>query len=195
MKGGDQRGFTLMEVLAAMAILSLVLAALTVVFRGQMGAWEKMVAKSDVLRREEYVYARLSRDLHNAIPPEADGTEWTGDGTGVFLVTGTGQYGLARVSYTLEQGKLIRREESLPPGLTPAGDPLAPQEEVLLAGLSRIAFSYWDGRLRFWKSSWETDFTSGLPAAVKVEFPAESGIPPFLIRVYVTGGEDEEHGW
>ena len=189
------RGFTLLEVLIATAVFSIVLAAASTVFYGALhlrnGATESL---EQALPRQQAL-AVIQRDLANLVVPggRLSGvfqttaiTNLIGGQSSPDFYTSTGfidptsPWGeIQRVSYVLTApadrdaaGRDLIR--AVTRNLLPATAEEEPARQWLMSGVQGLTFSYYDGTQ--WRDSWDSttaDPTSGLtnnlPRAIKVQ--------------------------
>ena len=73
---GSSRGFTLLEILLAMALLAMVVAMISLSLSGSLRAIEAAQAQGDIYRRAQIALQRISEDLASAWLP--DDVEWVG---------------------------------------------------------------------------------------------------------------------
>ena len=72
----NSRGFTLLEILLAMALLAMVVAMISLSFSGSLRVIEAAQAQGDIYRRAQIALQRISEDLTSAWLP--DDVEWVG---------------------------------------------------------------------------------------------------------------------
>lgn len=139
-----QTGFTLIELVVAMAIFALLALAGWKVFDGLMRTRERATAHADQLSAWQIAYAQLLRDCQQAIArpvvtstgPEAalvtDGQTLTLTRTGVIDPRINQSDGIARVRYEVQNQQLVRLSLDQPDqwGMT------APLKQVLLNDVS-----------------------------------------------------------
>lgn len=184
----SNRGFTLMEVILAVAISAVVLVTITAVFFGALRLRARTSSALDDLRPIENAMDLMRRDLENAVPPGGllagplQSGAMSGLGTGVGdasiqVYTTTGQLSdkapwgdIQRVIYQLQEstnafapGKDLIRSvtRNLLSTATEESD-----DQWLAGGIESLKFSYYDGAN--WADSWDASTTTNLPAAVRV---------------------------
>ena len=194
--GGGQVGgfgaFTLIEVLLAIAISAVILAALNTVFFGALHLRLTTTRALDAALPLEQALASLRRDLLSALPPgtnrdltgdfksgaDVNGVGMTQPG-GLELYTASGVIGdaapwgdLQRVFYQLRDpaGRTFTLGKDLIRGVTRNLLSTAaenPVEQRLMGGVERLQFDCYDGN--DWRNSWDTSLgDTGLPQAVRV---------------------------
>jgi len=179
-----EKGFTLLEILIAITILSLIAVIIGGSVRLGIRAWEKGEAGIDGSQRLRVLSERLSQQIKSAYPYEIE----TEDGKVVAfgggpdslwfvtsLTTHAAESPLKWVSYSVKDGALVVKEGRLPDKkllemVSEKGVVLAPEvSELSLEYLSR------EGR---WEESW--DLKESLPQAVRISM---SGIPSFVVSI------------
>lgn len=194
-------GFTLIEVMLAVAIFSVVLLAINGVFYGAMRLRNKMTLHLEDLTPSEHALAVMKRDFRAALPPGSSlsgamtttlssGAVNPGEGTiGFFTASGlindAEPYGDAqKVAYYLRASQepaqasrsRVREGRELVRSVTRnvlATTQDTPQEELLLEGIDRLRFSFYDGSE--WRTTWDANSKvtvgtnqSSMPLAVEV---------------------------
>ena len=188
-----QSGFTLVEVLVAVAITALLLSAVYGVFTSVSGAKQRLETEGEGYHQARVIFDRIGRELRGTyfLPNQSD-TLFSGgtstDGTPFLELTTTAstpfggqQGGLAVVRYELQVDEesedpearvLIRREESLHDR-----DQERPGYR-LARGLSDLQFRFYaDDR---WEDEWDAR-QDGLPQMVEISFllPVDEVLVPF----------------
>src|SRR5262249_34826775 len=188
--GFRSRGFTLLEVLVASAILSLVLAALYSVFSRTLASKRLAEGRADRCRSARIVLLRLGEVVQASLPFTRGNSHFSGEtrrahafpeGALSFvsfahtLVSSAGRESdLNEVGYTLLPDpdmvgsyRLVRRV-NLDPGVAdPAADRSPNREEYpLLSRVRGLRLRFFDGRA--WREEWGQDDTRDkLPQAVE----------------------------
>ena len=203
MSGATQfktRAFTLIEVMIAMAVFAIVMAAINGIFWGALRLRNKSVESIDAAMPKERALAMMRNDLANIVPPSgrffsafttigattnANGmavNNMPGQNSPEFTTTGgviddnTMWGDVQRVSYQLQlstndtAGKDLYR--TVKRNLTPAVQQTSDQQPIL-TGVQSIFFYYHDGSI--WKETWDsTNETLILPRAIKVQLQMAS---------------------
>ena len=188
---GD-KGFTLLEVLLAMTILSLIAVIIGVSLRLGIRAWERGEADSDDSQKLRYVVERLSQEIRSVYPYQMliDGERaiaFKGKSDSIFFVTSSvksSEGGLKWISYFVEDSSLMMREGMLPDKQV--------MEKVTKEGkdfdldASGLKFEYFSSKDKDWKEAW--DSKTELPGAMKI---TADKIPSMVISI-PTGLRDEK---
>lgn len=190
------RAFTLIEVMIAMAVFGIVLAAVNGIFWGALRLRNKSVESIDAALPKERALAIIRNDLANIVPPNGrfftalttvgattnaygvpmnnmpgqNSPEFTTSGG---IVDDNTMWGDAqRVSYQLQistnnNGAGKDLYRNVKRNLLPAVQQIAEQQPIL-TGVQSIFFFYHDGSI--WKETWDsTNETLILPRAIKVQ--------------------------
>lgn len=155
----NARGFTLVEVLIALGILTIVMTILYSTFSASSVTAELVEERADELASLTGALDTIGQEIRGAF-------EWSpGQKSRITFTTMTSlredpSPGIQTVSYEFDQDRLTRTV--LRTGL----DGRPPRTFVLLDGVRDPAFSFFDGRQ--WRDDWPA--TGRLPAGVRVSF-------------------------
>jgi type II secretion system protein J len=193
------RAFTLIELLLAIVIFALILAAVNAVFFGAMKLRQKTADSAFKALPVELTLATLRRDLAGIVMPGGtfagvldsaatiQGLNEQNVGTEIFTTSGVFRdpqpwADIQRVAYVLRDPtnrlasvgrdlvRVVRRN------LLPLAEEHA-EEQRLMSDVSRIDFSFYDGSS--WRTSWNsTNEATTLPKAIKVEITVEPEADP-----------------
>jgi len=189
------RAFTLLELLIAVAIFSMVLLAINGVFYGAMRLRTKTSRMVEASLPIQQTVAIIKRDLQGIVVPggmlsgslksdTASGSMGQPGATEFYTCTGTLDVTLPwaeiqKVSYILRDptnftstgGRDLMRAVTRNLLATVQDQPT---EQFLMADVERVGFSYYDGTS--WRDSWDsttpdttTGLTNNLPRAIKVQ--------------------------
>lgn len=187
---GRTRGFTLLEVLVALVLLSLFAVTSYRALDSVLTAEQHAGAEMARWRQRALAFSRIQTDLGNAVTGIAPRHGWqrglyagqADDGSPYLdldrLLPEDQIGGVQRVGYVYRDGTLLRRlwREG-----APASEP--PAEAPVLSGLSGISLRCMD-KTGTWYPSWKPDAVRGLlPRAVEMQFRFASGEP--LRRVFL----------
>jgi general secretion pathway protein J len=174
----DERGFTLIEALVALALTGLVLSALGTITAQWLPSWNRGL---DRIQQSELIgiaMQRIAADLAAAeyVPPNRDARKPLFDGSALsvtFVRTALGPNAgvgldVVRISETTDQGGLVTVRTRaafgpLPPGVSPSEQIHGSDPVVLLRPPLRLSFAY-AGPDRVFRDSWHD--ADKLPAAI-----------------------------
>ena len=196
------RGFTLIEVLLAVAAFGIVLASINTVYFSALRLRNKTAAGIDEAVPREHALAIIKRDLSNLVVPGGtlSGAFQTtslsnmvaGQSSPTFCTTSATMDDLSpwseiqRVSYVLVDSTnrssggrdLVR---AVTRNLLPSVAQDQPDQQWLLSGVQALVFQYHDGSQ--WRDSWDstvadsvTGETNTLPKAIKVQLELYSEV-------------------
>jgi type II secretion system protein J len=184
-------GFTLIEVLLAVAIFGVVIASINAVFYSAMRLYGSSTKNLDVAVPVQQAFSTIRRDLQGALPPggffaanfrsvASQNTMNQGAAAGVEFSTSTGLIGdnatwgdIQRIGYELRDrpDRPVGSGRSLVRRVTRNLLPTAaeePEEQWILNGIERVEFTFSSGGSA-WKDSWDTaQGDSRLPKTVKI---------------------------
>ncbi len=177
------RGFTLMEVLVAMVLLSLFAVVAYRALDAVLNTQRQAIARMDKLNELAAAFALMEADLSNVTtrldPRDPIGggfhTRLEQDGSGQFhllrLLPEDADQGVQRTGYRCEGETLSRLV------WPDANNPLAaPQEFTLLDGLRACAFKYLNAGGQ-WLNVWQAQTGNPLPRAVELTIADAEGTP------------------
>lgn len=200
-------GFTLIEVLLALAISAIVLVAISLAFTGAMQLREHSSARLDESLPVERAMDLIRRDLKNAVPPGLmlagplqsgafQGGVDANDGIEIYTTTGlitpNNPWGdIQKVTYGLQSSSdstngskdLIR---AVTRNLLATG-PEDEDDQRIMSGVQSLSFSYYDGSE--WLDTWDDTTQTNLPSAVRVSLQLaaadSSSAPPKPLQLLV----------
>ncbi len=179
-------GFTLLEVLVAITLASLLLTSIYGVFSTTSEAKEKVEKQGAALHLGRVLISRLDRELlglylgdQKTHPSLKGGVNSLGEPYIELLTNSTGgpQPGMRQVRYRLgpdadNRTTLWRAEKGI-------NELATNNEERLAQGLDKLTFSFFDGQN--WRESWDSQ-SNNLPLLVRAELDLQDtkGMPPLL---------------
>jgi general secretion pathway protein J len=194
--------FTLIELLIAVAIFAIVLAAINTVFYGALHLRAKTTQALEDLLPTERALATLKRDLAGIVPPGVLAGVMSSDTTGVGMTqpvaleifTATGVINedvpwgdIQKIDYSLQfptnktgsTGRDLIRSVTRNLLATTAE---TPDQQLLIRDVQTLTFSYYDGTN--WNDSWSAT-VSNIPAAIRVsiDFAANKTDPQIHIPI------------
>ena len=192
------RAFTLIEVLLAVAVSAIVLAAINTVYFSALELRNRTTQRIESVRPLEHTLGIISRDLKGLMLPggalsgelqtdliSTDGNAFALSGERIgpdfftcsALVDDTSPFSeLERVGYFLvsptnySEGRDLVRVVSR--NLLPSTVEQQTQQ-WLMGGVNSMVFNYYDGLQ--WQTTWDSTTESNLPTAIKVEIAMQSG--------------------
>lgn len=174
-----QAGFTLVEMMVALFVFSLLSVAGVALLRGAVNSNEVTDAKLSDMSQMQRLISLLETDLSQALPrPYRDesgeqmaafASETGNSGRGVLSFTRGGQSNInnkprsnmVRVSYQVNDGELQRLQYEMTDGGSIS------QPAILLDGISGLELRFRDKRGQ-WVRDWQTERLSDLPRAVEL---------------------------
>lgn len=176
-----QSGFTLVEMMVALFIFSLLSVAGVALLRGAVNSNEVTDAKLSDMAQMQRLVSLMEADLSQALPrPHRDQqgdkiaafiSESGSGGRGFLSFTRGGQSNInnkprsnmQRVSYQLNDGRFERLQYE-----TTDGGAIS-EPALLLEGISELDLRFRDKRGQ-WLSDWQTERLNDLPRAVELQF-------------------------
>ncbi len=203
------RAFTLLEMLLAVAVTAIVLAAINTVFFSALRLRARTAATVEAALPADHAVAVMKADLAGIVPVGVMagpmGSDIAGVGmsqpaaleifTSTGFVNGDAPWGpIQKIDYSLQDptNKMTAAGKDLVRGITRnllALNPAPPDQQVLIGDVQSLQFSYYDGTN--WNDSWSASL-SNTPVAVKVSIaftPPKTDLaatPPlqFVVPIY-----------
>ncbi len=177
-------GFTLVEVIIAMLILSVVMMIIGSGFRLGIDAWERGDKETNEIQKYRVLYELMSRQIKSAYPYKMKIDEkkvviFKGESDAIMFVTVSNDSyfrGFKWIRYSYRDGALLYKEGMLPDKKlleTISGD-----DEVVESKIGKIKFSYLASDAGEMKESW--DMGDSLPGAVMLKI---GDFEPMLVTV------------
>lgn len=166
----NEQGFTLVEMLIASVILSLVISTVYFTYRTALNNSRKLQAKIELYQNAQAALDTICSDLRGAfsyLKGNKDQITFTTSYVGPHVETR--KIGMAVVKYYLRDGLL--QEEKLPEGLV-KGLPTEAHNTLVTPLVTGLDFSYFtDGQ---WSNEWDSEISRKLPQSVKVSVRVKS---------------------
>lgn len=193
-----ERGFTLLELIIAFAILGVIILIIGSGLRIGVKAWEKGEEIVDETQRIRVPWERLSFELRSAYPYQTDKMAdkkiaFEGKSDSLSFVTSAietdGKGGLKWVSYYIKDNGLMLKEKRLPDKEL---DEAKGKEIILNPWIKDIRFEYYEKNKEDWETYWDSKEKGRLPEVIKVSIylkqkgsdrKEELPLPPLLILV------------
>ena len=183
-----EQGFTLLELLISLTILTMVTVIIGAGLRLAMNAWEKGDIETGETQKLRILSSMFSQQLKSVFPymTEIDSEQvivFEGDKNSILFVTTTDDIlygGLKWIRYDYKDETLYYKEGLLPD--KELLDNIEGDEEILDSEIGEVTFEYFVAHADEWRESW--DFNDSLPDAVKIKI---SYFQPF--QVYLPYGQ------
>ena len=189
-------GFTLIELIFALLILSVIALIIGVVFRLGIDAWERGEAETVETQRLRALSGIIYQNLKSAYPyeMEIDGEKvviFEGEKNSIMFVTAIADSttgGLKWVRYSYNDRLFTFNEGILPD--KEFFDKISQNEEIIASDIGEVKFEYLSSSEDQWKESWSLG--EQLPTAVRVKI---TYFQPFLIIIPLglEGNESDEY--
>ncbi len=190
----QRNGFTLLELIISITILSMVILLISSGYRLALNAWEKGENETAETQKLRILSTLLSQQLKSAYPyrMEIDNEKvvlFRGEAGSVMFATALADSsfgGVKWVRYSYSNGSLLYKE-----GLLPDKElikKISGDEEIIDADPGEVRFSYFSADEGEWKESW--DFGTDIPEAVRVKI---SYFQPFTIDIPMGYNISEEN--
>ena len=183
-------GFTLIELIISIAILSIITVIIGAAFRLGIQAWEKGEKETEDAQRLRVLSSLFSQQLKSLYPykikmedKDEEVVVFKGESDSITFVTtltDSSYGGFKWVQYIFRDGALLYREGLLPDKKIEENikDKDKDKEEMIDTNIDDFQFSYLSPDDDEWKESW--DFGEGFPVAIKVNI---SHFQPFVINI------------
>ncbi len=189
----EKEGFTLLELIVAMTILSLVALMIGNGFRLGLDAWEKGEKETDATQRMRVLSGLLSQQIKSLYPYEMEIEDemvvlFKGESDSVMFVTtltDSSYGGFKWVRYSYKDDNLLYKE-----GLLPDKElmkKIADDEEIIDSNIEEVKFRYYSPDEGEWKETW--DFGEELPGSMSIKIPY---LQEFHISIPMGFKEDDE---
>ncbi|MEW6618815.1 MAG: prepilin-type N-terminal cleavage/methylation domain-containing protein [bacterium] len=158
-----QSGFTLIEILITLLIISITVVLIASSFSLSLKSWSSVSAKVEVYQRVRVCLDMMSSRIRNAVIfPLNKNLTFKGDRYSLSFITTSSDFeGWTKVDFGIkkeEEFLWLEKEEELAKG-----------EKIFLGkGIESIEFMYYDFQDGQWKESWDSSETGRLPFAVKI---------------------------
>lgn len=171
-------GFTLIEVVIAVALLSLILSSVYGIFTTISATEQRLQSESDLYHQARVIFDRLGRELSGSYlatsnensafraSNETSVNAYLSFTSTSAITNGVQQAGLVRLRYELnnEQGKVVNR-------LLRSSAPLfAPEDQQntqrLSSQIKKLQWRFYDGNN--WQDSWDSTQNNTLPQTVEI---------------------------
>jgi len=177
-------GFTLLELMIAITIMTMIVLIIGNGFRLGMKAWEKGEEETGWTQKFRVLSGLFSQQIKSAYPYKMEIEDekvvlFRGEADSIMFattLTDSSLGGFKWVRYSHKDGTLFHKEGLLPD--KELIDSISGDEEVVDANIEEFKFEYLSDGEDDWKDSW--DYGDTLPLAVKVKI---SYFDPFFITI------------
>jgi Tfp pilus assembly protein PilV len=185
MKRNTTSGFTLLEILVSFGLLTILVLALSMLFRAGTAAFKKGYDTTQVYQSARIALDRMVRELSSAYATYSEGTApiytFEGKKTGtqpgtagpeVYFMApakNTGDADLAEVGYWLKtaDNSLMRYTFTANKSdMTGFGSYSNGSSDLLASNVVSLTVEYYDGAV--WSDTWTSTYAAGLPQAVRI---------------------------
>ena len=179
----NQKGFTLLEVLIAIVISSIVLGVVFIFFNTALVSWGQ-IDKNYIIEQQWSVFTSyLKEDLHNVfISPLSTRTNFVGNSSKIeWTVFGKNEFNLVSYCFDPYKSLLNRKVVNI------EGEKIISEKTFFAnADLQDINFYYYDRKNNYWKNSWSFKEENSVPLSVKVELKfVNNEVPPVIINLFI----------
>jgi len=187
------RGFTLLELIISITILSLIAVIIGSGFRLGLKAWERGDKEAEAVQTMRVLSGLVFQQLKSAYPykikiDDEDVLAFKGEPDSMIFVTAlSAPYsgGFKWVRYLYKEGALLYKEGRLPD--KELIDNIPGDEELLENDVDVVNFQYYSNDEEEWKDSWE--FSDKLPGAVRAQI---SYFQPIIVNIPMSRESDEK---
>ncbi len=177
-------GFTLLELILAIAILSMVTLIIGSGLRLGINAWERGEAEANENQRLRVLSGLMSQQLKSVYPYKMEINNekfivFRGEPNSImFVTTLTDSFrgGFKWVRYLYEDGILLYKESILPD--KKLFEKISGDEEIIDSDIKEVRFTYLSSDKGEWKESW--GLGDGIPDAVRIKI---AYFQPFFIMI------------
>ena len=193
-KLNSRKGFTLIEMIFAMTIMSLVAMIIAYGFHLGTDAWKRGERETGETQKLRVLSGLFYQQLKSAYPYQMDIDDekvvfFEGESDSITFVTtltDSSFGGFKWVRYSFENGTLLYKEGLLPD--KEWDEKTEGKEKVVDTDLGSVEFSFYSADEEEWNESW--DFGEYLPGAVKIRI---SYFQPFTISIPAGLRESEDN--
>ncbi|MBL7031788.1 MAG: prepilin-type N-terminal cleavage/methylation domain-containing protein [Nitrospira sp.] len=166
-------GFTLLELMISITILSMIAVIIASVFRLGLGAWERGEEEAEAVQTMRVLSGLVFQQLKSAYPykirmDDENVVVFKGEPDSmIFVITLSAPYpgGFKWVHYLHKDGALLYKEGMLPD--KELIDTIPGDEELVETDVEEVKFQYYSDDEKEWKDTWE--YSDKLPGAVRAQ--------------------------
>jgi general secretion pathway protein J len=209
MLSSHSRGFTLLELVIALTIVTVIVVIIFGALRIGIRAWEKGEQDVDIRQRQRIVLDLIKRQLASTCVSEVRARDQQiapikGDSKSIEFVsemslTSGSKSGMVFVKYNIKREKeghkehliFYERNVAVLDKKMGAGSPEEGDYSELMSGMKSMVFEYLkvrpDEAASTWQKNWDPEVDKGVPRAVRVTLEEDDAKPP----IYVIAGAGE----
>jgi general secretion pathway protein J len=209
MLNGNSKGFTLLELIIALTITTVIVVIIFGALRVGIRAWEKGEKDVDIRQRQRIVLDLIKRQLASTSVSEVWSRDQQlvplkGDNKSIEFVSHISivpdnRFGMVYVRYAVRQEKEDNKEHltfyemniASSDNKMDAGNPDEGNFSELLSGMNSIVFEYLKDRpgeeASIWQKSWDPAVDEGVPRAVRITIEENNEKTP--IYMIASAGE------
>ena len=177
MRRGSARGFTLLEVLIAVTLLSLVTSMVYANFSVGLRSYKKGMARGDLFQSARGGMRLLEADLTRMIPGKGGNTEFSNTSIAFNALQEGDETRLVRITYTVSGETLTKSLAPVAEQQTTEGAVGPSFTSTLAEGITKGSFEFFDG------ASWDQE--------IKEEDKHKNFLAARLKMTMQSGGEEE----
>jgi general secretion pathway protein J len=184
----SKTGFTILELIVSITILTLIALIMGQGFRIGVNSWEKGEAETVETQKLRILSGMLTQQLKSFYlyrtkleDEDKESVLFRGEKDSILFVTtlaDSSYGGLKWVRYSFNEGVLYYKEGLLPD--KDVLDKIEGDEEILDSDIEEVEFEYYYGHDDEWKDSWDDDDDESFPESVSVKL---SYFEPFRINL------------
>lgn len=174
-------GFTLVEVVIAIAIISIIMTAVYGIFTTISATQQRLEEEADIYHQARVIFTLLGRELRSCYlnnndkrsafftADDGDGNNYLTFTTTSAVLSGNAPGGLVRVRYQLDEqnNRLLR---SATPVYVPDS---ARTTQRLSSDITQVSWRFFDGSA--WQDSWDSNISYKLPQTVEISMAVQCG--------------------
>lgn len=145
MRRASARGFTLLEVLIAVTLLSLITSMVYANFSVGIRSYKKGMARGDLFQGARGGMRLMEADIARMLPGKGGNTEFSDTSMAFNALQGDGETRLVRMTYVVSGGTLTKSLTRVPEQETTEGTAGQSSTSTLAEGITKGSFEFFDG--------------------------------------------------
>ena len=181
-----EKGFTLVEILIALAILAVIVTSTFVIFRSSSNSWQKGEKRSERYHNARVAIGKMSTEISQAVVNENKLSKFIGNNEEVgfvsFVSTAEGIFELVEIEYWLDKdGRFLMRNEDIDPDFDFSTQD---NSDILAENITLLEFSYYDGST--WSEAWNiSEIEEGAEGETEEEQEIDESTLPKAVRIKI----------